>query len=91
MNVASHSDTPVLDREFLEIRNLILQLGAALDRVERVDLLREDDHRWQRIVEALAVLDQDRDQRAERIQMIFSRDYSPAWREQLGVQTNRVI
>ncbi len=85
------NETPVLDREHLEIRSLILQLAAALDRVDRCDLPRDDDLRWMRMQRALAVLTEDRDQRAERVQMIFSREFEDSWREHLGVPTTRII
>jgi len=69
----------VLNREFLEIRCKILELAAALDRLERADGSVEDDPRLARLREALAVvLDQSQD-RAEQVQMIFSRAYDDDW------------
>lgn len=84
------SRTPVLDREALEIRHLLLQLAAALDRVERGDQF-ADDPRWARIEQALQVVGGDFDDRAQRVQHIFSRPYEPNWRDQLGVRTERVL
>jgi hypothetical protein len=69
----------VLNREFLEIRCKILELAAAFDRLDRADGSVEEDPRVARLREALsAVLDQTSD-RAEQVQMIFSRTYEDDW------------
>jgi hypothetical protein len=69
----------VLNREFLEIRCKILELAAAFDRLDRADGSVEEDPRVARLHEALsAVLDQTSD-RAEQVQMIFSRTYEDVW------------
>src|SRR6185436_6607727 len=71
----------VLNREFLEIRCKILDLAAALDRLQRADGSVEEDPRMARLQEALTtVLDQSSD-RAEQVQMIFSREYEENWQE----------
>jgi hypothetical protein len=76
----------ILNREFLEIRAKLLQLAAHFDRIERgpgeVDL-----ERLNKLREALEVL-LARDigpHRAEKLQMIFSRQYDPEWKTNLGV------
>lgn len=69
----------MLDREFLNIRCRLLDLAAALDRVERADGSGESSQR-QRIREALALLAGDGVDRAERVQMLFSLPYDPDWR-----------
>jgi hypothetical protein len=84
----NRTQTPVLDREFLEVRALILQLGAALDRMDRSDQISNNDVRWQRIRQGLAVLadasltDADR---AAQVQLIFSRPYESNWRQQFEI------
>jgi hypothetical protein len=76
----------VLNREFLDIRSKILDLAAALDRLERAEGSVADDPRAQRLREALAVvLDQQAD-RAEQVQMVFSRPYDDGWQETLKVK-----
>ncbi len=70
----------ILDREFLEIRAKLLQVGAALDRLNRADGSVADDPRLAKIDQALAVLRSDDANRAEQIQMIFSRVYESDWR-----------
>jgi len=75
----------VLNREFLEIRCKILELAAAFDRLERADGSVEEDPRIGRLREALtAVLEQSSD-RAEQVQMIFSRDYDESWQNKFKV------
>lgn len=76
----------VLNREFLDIRSKILDLAAAFDRLERAAGSVADDPRTQRLREALAVvLDQQAD-RAEQVQMVFSRPYDDGWQETLKVK-----
>lgn len=71
----------VLDRDFLETRWLILQLAAALDRLDRAGSPNVDDVRVEQLRQALVVLNGDEAERAERVQLIFSREYDPNWRD----------
>lgn len=74
-----------LDREFLEVRARILEIAAALDRIERGDGSVDGDARMERIrrgLEALAVPGTDR---AERVQVAFSLAYESDWQVRLGV------
>ena len=72
----------VLEREFLNIRACILEVGAMLDRLERAEGDVHLDPRCQRIERALAVLAQHGVPRAEQIQMIFSLPFEEDWQEQ---------
>lgn len=75
----------VLNREFLEIRCKILEVAAAFDRLERADGSLSDDPRLARLREALAlVLEQPQD-RAEQVQMIFSRPYDDDWQQTMKI------
>ncbi len=71
----------VLDRHYLEIRCGLLDLAAALDRIERSDAYQQvrGDARLQQFQEALQILQSAGDARAERLQMLFSDDYQPGW------------
>jgi hypothetical protein len=71
----------VLDREFLTIRCKLLEVAAALDRIERGQGSAESDPRLKKIGEALAILPKDGTDRAEQLQLIFSLPYEPAWRK----------
>ena len=79
----------VLNREFLEIRCKILELAAAFDRLQRADGSVADDPRLGRLREALAVVLKEPEDRAERVQMIFSRAYDEAWQRTLQVNRPR--
>jgi hypothetical protein len=70
----------VLDREFLTIRCKLLEVAAALDRIERGQGSAASDPRMEKIRATLAVLGKDGGQRAEQLQLIFSLPYEPAWR-----------
>ncbi len=87
------SAAEVLNREFLEVRARILQVAAALDRLDRAgqdDMpAPADDPRLLRIRQALAALDSPSADRAEQIQMIFSREYKSTWRGDFGLTGGR--
>lgn len=72
----------VLDREFLEIRAKLLEVAASFDRIDRGDGSVEGDPRMALYREALEVLLADEPERAEQIQMIFSRQYEDNWRSE---------
>jgi hypothetical protein len=70
-----------LDAYFLEARSRLLDLAAILDRIERggeADGV-GDDPRLTRIRQAIDVLAEGGDDRAERVQQIFSLPYDPNW------------
>ena len=71
----------ILDREFLTIRGKLLEVAAALDRIERGEGSAADDPRLKKIGETLAIMGKDGANRAEQLQLIFSLPYEPAWRK----------
>jgi hypothetical protein len=75
----------VLDRYFLEVRCKLLEIAAVLDRIDRADGAEAtaDDPKLRGIRQALAVLSDAEPDRAERIQMLFSRDYDAKWTRDL--------
>ena len=73
------SAAEILNREFLEIRCKILDLAAALDRLERAEGSVADDPRLLRLREALTAVQSESEERAEQVQMIFSRAYDDSW------------
>jgi len=74
---------PVLDREFLEIRSLIVQLAAALDRVQRCPDSSKTDKRRGQIESAIRLVLHSDGNRAEQVQLLFSRDFDPDWKQSL--------
>jgi hypothetical protein len=69
----------ILNREFFEIRCKILELAASFDRLDRAEGEVADDRRLDLIYEALEVLQSSEADRAEQIQLIFSRPYDDDW------------
>lgn len=71
----------VLDRHYLELRCGLLDLAATLDRIERSDDSQRasGDPRLAKIQEALKIVASSGADRAERIQLLFSDEYSPGW------------
>ena len=71
----------VLDREYLEIRAKLLEVAASLDRLDRGPGCVDEDPRVQQFREALKMILNSRDDRAEQLQLIFSRAYDSDWRQ----------
>jgi len=71
----------ILDREFLTIRCKLLEVAAALDRIQRGQGSAADDPRRKKIGEVLMILGKDDSNRAEQLQLIFSLPYEPTWRK----------
>ena len=79
----SQTANETLDRDFLDMRHGLLDIAAALDRIDRgrdADAVRSDS-RMRQMAEAIGILRESQPGRAERVQMIFSRSYDPNWRE----------
>jgi hypothetical protein len=71
--------------EFLPMRAKVLEVAAALDRLDRADEAVRSDPCWDQLREAVQILLQSESGRAERIQLLMSRPYQQDWRSQLGV------
>ena len=76
----------VLEQEFLPIRAKLLEVAAALDRLDRSSGSVASESRRAQIHAAIQVLLRPEDDRAEQIQLIFSRPYDGGWRDQFGIQ-----
>jgi hypothetical protein len=75
----------VLEQEFLPARAKILEVAAALDRLDRAEGSTATDSRRAQLQAAIQVLLRPEDDRAEQIQLIFSRQYNDEWREKFGI------
>jgi hypothetical protein len=75
----------VLNREFLEIRGKLLEIAASLDRLDRSAGSVAGDRRLALLREALEVLMDDRGDRAEQIQLLFSRQYNDDWQQEFDI------
>jgi hypothetical protein len=80
------SAAEVLNREFLEIRCKILDLAAAFDRLGRAEGSLESDPRISRLREAIQIVLDEPEGRAEQVQMLFSRPYEDGWLDTLKVK-----
>jgi hypothetical protein len=69
----------IIDREYLEIRSQILKVAASFDRIERAGGDLKLNTKTKLLLESVQILLDGSGERAERIQMAFSRPYSPAW------------
>ncbi|MEM8947417.1 MAG: hypothetical protein AAGD11_19740 [Planctomycetota bacterium] len=77
--------TTPLEREYLPVRAKILEIASALDRIQRSADHTEDDPRWDQLQAGINLLFADQPQRAEHVQLMFSRPYDPQWRQQFDV------
>jgi hypothetical protein len=75
-----------LDREFLDIRARLLDIAAALDRVERAAGPLASEPRLDQIRHAISLLDQPGAARAEQVQLLFSREFDPDWRAKFALE-----
>ena len=70
----------LFDREFLALRAKILEIAATLDRLDRSPGSLAGDPRVEQVREAFAVLTSHDSDRAERVQLVFSRPFDPNWK-----------
>jgi len=77
----TQSADEILDRTYLEMRARVLELAAAFDRIDRADQdgHTTDDPRMQKLLHAVALLTEPGEDRAEKVQMIFSDPYQAGW------------
>lgn len=73
----------VLNRDFLEIRSRVLDLAAALDRLDDAPFADHEppDGRLAQLRQAIEALLEPGPGRAETVQRVFSLEYDPQWGE----------
>ena len=83
--------TEVLDRDFLETRGRILEVAAALDRIDRAPSRAHEapDRRLAQLRQAIEALLEPGPGRAETVQRLFSLDYDPRWQEKFQLPPSR--
>lgn len=84
----AQSSEQILDSEFLVIRAKILEVAAALDRIDRAGGIASDS-RLPKLREAVNLLLAEEGNRAEQVQLLFSREFDDNWRANLGVKQGR--
>ena len=86
MNIPVPIDAPaVLTREQYKIRAKLIELAAIFDRIDRAKGEVRKDSRMLEIRKSLDILISEDSEscRAERIQMIYSREFDPEWKKSL--------
>jgi len=76
--------TPTIEQEFLPLRARLLEIAAALDRLDRASEPggpSVGEPRIAKIRAAIKLLLDSRGDRAEQVQLVFSRPYEDDWRE----------
>lgn len=75
----------IFESEFLPLRAKLLDIAAAFDRIDRAEGQLGDDPRMTRMREAMTILLEQHVDRAEQIQLVFSRAYDDNWSTKLGL------
>ncbi|MCH7872140.1 MAG: hypothetical protein IID33_10615 [Planctomycetes bacterium] len=72
----------MLEREFLQVRCRLIEIAAAMDRIDRSESAdaAHSDPRMSYLIEGAAILHDGQRNRAERVQMVFSDAHDDAWR-----------
>ena len=86
--MAIRSASHVLDQEFLQVRAKILEIAAFYDRLESAGGVPNDSHgnqHMQMLRQGCEILTDDQDNKAARIQLLFSREYDSDWRSKFGL------
>ena len=79
----SRTGNDIFGQEFLTIRAKLIEVAAALDRIDRAGYGGDGDARRTQLQAAIQILLRPEDDRAEQLQLIFSRPYEVDWREKL--------
>ncbi len=83
---SSMNAADVLEREYLEMRALILQLAASMDRVQRSKSPAADQEKMEQLRLGFQILLSEQDDRANLVQMLFSNPYSQQWAQEFALQ-----
>ena len=88
--MANRSADAILDESILEVRAKILEIAATLDRIDRSSddgspLSGDCLDRRKKLDEAIRLLLSEGPDRAERLQLLFSRKYESSWREEMNI------
>jgi hypothetical protein len=82
---SARTASQVFDQELLPIRAKLLEVAAALDRIDRANGATVGDQRRTQVQAAIQILLRPEDDRAEQIQLIFSRPYEDDWQDKFGI------
>lgn len=88
--MAERTANDILDECFLETRAKLLEVAATLDRVDRAaeegqSVSGPTAEARKKIDDAIRLLLSEGPDRAERLQLLFSREYASDWRKEMQV------
>lgn len=83
------ADKILLD-EFLVARSKILEIAATLDRLDTAPGDVGSMQQMQRLKAGIEILHDAHGHKAERVQLLMSREYDPSWRTNLNVDSGRL-
>lgn len=76
----------IMDREFFEMRALILQLAASLDRMGRSKSPAVPEEKLKLLENGIRILLTQENNRANLVQMLFSLPYADQWPEEFQLK-----
>jgi hypothetical protein len=79
------SSADVFEQEFLPMRAKLLEVAASLDRLDRAGGPLTSESRLKQVRAAIEVLLRAENDRAEQVQLIFSRPFEDDWRDKFNV------
>ncbi len=79
------SSQQVLEEELLPLRAKLLEVAATLDRIDRSDAPTAAPETMATIRSAIETLLRPGTNRAEQVQLLFSRCYDATWRESFEI------
>lgn len=79
------SPTEILSQEFLLTRAKILEVAAFYDRLGQVPDNAAEQRQLELLNKACAILNDDQPDKTARVQLLFSRDFNPGWRDEFGI------
>ncbi|MGB7342787.1 MAG: hypothetical protein WBD20_01110 [Pirellulaceae bacterium] len=86
----TRTSNEILDEKFLDIRAKLLEVAADFDRIDRAAgetsvLSGRSAEIRERLDEATKILLSEGPDRAERLQILFSRPYESSWRSEMQI------
>ncbi len=75
----------ILEQEFLGARARILELAAIFDRIDRASGEVAGMRQMELLRQGIDILRETAPDKAQQIQLLFSRHYDPAWRSSMNV------
>ncbi len=75
----------VLEQEYLQIRAKILEIAAFMDRLTESEASGIQHEQLRLLDDGCKILVDAEEDKAARVQMLFSREYEPNWREKFSI------